>query len=387
MGDIMTQKLYDNDSYATEFDAVVLRCEKTGDLYKTELDRTLFFPEEGGQCSDKGTIDGKTIFHADLCGDTIYHYSTEPFCEGKTVHGKIDFKLRFRNMQNHSGEHIICGVAHKLFGCENVGFHLGDDYVTMDLSLPLSYEDIERIEYLANEAVFKNMPVTARYLTQEEIETETYRAKGDITENVRLVTIGDADKCACCAPHVKYTGEIGMIKILDAIHYKGGMRLSILCGFDALSDYNKRYKASKEISTLISVKQEDIAEGVRKLTEDISRLKIKLSEKTKQIIKSKIDSLAHTDRNICLFANDLDAGYLRLAANDLKEKTSGFAVVLTGSDEAGYRYIIISKEKDVSEITAKANSALKGKGGGKGNMSSGTFGVPQEEIQSFFKIN
>ncbi len=387
MGDIMTQKLYDNDSYATEFDAVVLSCEKAGDLYKTELDRTLFFPEEGGQCSDRGTIDGKAVCHAELCGDTIYHYSREPFEKGKTVHGKIDFKLRFRNMQNHSGEHIICGVAHKLFGCENVGFHLGDDYVTMDLSSPLSDEDIEKIEYLANEAVFRNMPVTARYLTEEEIKTETYRAKGDITENVRLVTIGDADKCACCAPHVKYTGEIGIIKILDAIHYKGGMRLNILCGFDALLDYNKRYKASKEISSMISVKQENIAEGVRKLTEDISHLKIKLSEKTKQIIKSKIDSLEYTDRNICLFANDLDAGYLRLAANDLKEKTSAFAVVLTGSDDTGYRYIIISDDKDIYEITAKANASLNGKGGGKGNMSSGTFGALQEDIESFFNNN
>lgn len=383
----MTQKLYDNDSYATEFDAVVLSCEKAGDLYKTELDRTLFFPEEGGQCADRGTIDGVDICHAELCGDTIYHYSSEPFEAGKTVHGKIDFKLRFRNMQNHSGEHIICGIAHKLFGCENVGFHLGADYVTMDLSLPLSDEDIEKVEYLANEAVVKNMPVSARYLTKEEIKTEVYRAKGDITENVRLVIIGDADRCACCAPHVKYTGEIGIIKILDAIHYKGGMRLSILCGFDALRDYNKRYKASKEISSMISVKQEDIADGVRKLTEDIAHLKIKLSEKTKQIIKSKIDTTEFTDKNICLFANDLDAGYLRLAANDLKEKTSAFAAVLTGNDETGYRYIIISKDKDVSDITAKANASLKGKGGGKGNMSSGTFGVSQEEIENFFKQN
>lgn len=380
----MTVKLYDNDSYATDFDAVVLKCEKCLDKYKTELDRTLFFPEEGGQCADKGTIDGVDICHVELCGDTIYHYSTMPFEVGKAVHGTIDFKLRFRNMQNHSGEHIICGIAHKLFGYDNVGFHLGDDYVTMDLDGLLSEEDIEKVEYLANEAVIKNMPVSARYLTDEEIKLETYRAKGDIKENVRLVTIGDVDKCACCAPHVKYTGEIGMIRILDAIHYKGGMRLNILCGFDALCDYNKRYKQAKEISSLISVKQEDIAAGVKKLTEDVANLKIKLSEKTKQIIKSKIESIEYTPNNICLFANDLDAGHLRLAANDLKDKTSAYAVVLTGNDKDGYRYIIISARRDVSDITAKANAALMGKGGGKGNMSSGTFSANEKEINTFF---
>ena len=387
MGDIMTVKLYDNDSYATEFDAVVLNCEKSDNLYKTELDRTLFFPEEGGQCADRGTIDGIDICHVELCGNTVYHYSLTPFEVGKTVHGKIDFDVRFRNMQNHSGEHIICGIAHELFGYENVGFHLGADYVTMDLSGPLSDEDIEKIEYLANKAVIRNMPVSTRYLTEDEVKNETYRAKGDIKENVRLVVIGDVDRCACCAPHVKYTGEIGMIKILDAINYKGGMRLNILCGFDALCDYNKRYKSSKEISAMISVKQEDIADGVRKLTEDMTNLKIKLSERTKQIIKSKIDSQEYTDKNICLFANDLDAGYLRLAANDLKEKTSSFAVVLTGNDDTGYRYIIISKDKDISDITAKANSSLNGRGGGKGNMSSGTFSASTREIEKFFAEN
>ncbi len=383
----MTIKLYDNDSYATEFEAMVIGCEKQDNLYKTELDRTLFFPEEGGQCADRGTIDGTPICHVELCGDTIYHYSETPFEVGKTVQGTIEFDVRFRNMQNHSGEHIICGIAHELFGYENVGFHLGADYVTMDLSGPLSDEDIEKIEFLANKAVVRNMPVSARYLTDEEVKTETYRAKDGITGNVRLVTIGDVDKCACCAPHVKYTGEIGMIKILDAINYKGGMRLNILCGFDALYDYNKRYKSSKEISAMISVKQEEIADGVKKLTEDIANLKIKLSERTKQIIKSKIDSTEYTDKNICLFANDLDAGYLRLIANDLKEKTASFAVVLTGSDEAGYRYIIISKDKDIADITAKANASLNGRGGGKGNMSSGTFGANGEEIEKFFINN
>ncbi len=381
----MTEKLYDLECYDTEFDATVLSCEALGDEYKIVLDRTLFFPEEGGQCADEGTIDGIDVCHVELCGDTIYHYLSSPFPEGAKVHGKINFALRFRNMQSHSGEHIICGVAHSLFGYDNVGFHLGKDYVTMDLNGPLTQDDINKIEYLANEAVVRNMPITARYLTEDEINTQTYRAKGSITNNVRVVTIGDVDRCACCAPHVKRTGEIGIIKILDAIHYKGGMRLNILCGFDALLDYGKRYMRSKEISSLISVKQEDIVEGVKKLQDDITNLKIKLGEKTKEIIKFKMDAIEETDKNICLFANDLDAGHLRLVANDLKKKAKGFAIVLSGDDDTGYRYIIISEDKDVSAITKEANLHLNGKGGGTGNMSSGTLRASMNNIKDFFK--
>lgn len=292
----MTIKLYDNDSYATEFDARVISCEKVGDIYKVLLDSTLFFPEEGGQSSDTGYLEDVEVIHAELAGDEIFHHTREPVCPGKKVHGKIDFAPRFRNMQNHSGEHIICGVAHKLFGYNNVGFHLGSDYVTMDLDGDLSPEDISLVEQMANRVVIENKPIEARYLSDEEIHTLEYRAKGDITENVRLVTIGDADACACCAPHVRSTGEIGMIKILDAVHHKGGMRLSILCGFDALADYNKILTQLKEISRCISVPRDNVSSGVKKLTEDITELKIKLGEKTRQIIDEKISKIEPTDR-------------------------------------------------------------------------------------------
>lgn len=380
----MTIKLYDADSYATRFEAVVVSCKKDGSQYKTVFNQTLFFPEEGGQCCDRGTVNGVEITHVELDGDTIYHYSDTPFEEGRTIVGEIDFKTRFRNMQNHSGEHIICGIAHKLFGCQNVGFHLGADYVTMDLDCVISEEDLQKIELLANEAVARNMPVTARYPSESELKDLDYRAKGEVCGNIRVVTIGDADCCACCAPHVKMTGEIGMIKILDAIHYKGGMRLSILCGFDALWDYRNRLEQTREISSLISVKQNEVADGVRKLLADVSNLRARLGEKNKQLAKLIIDKIEYTDSPLCIFLEDADASQIRRAANDAKEKTSAFAVVLTGNDEDGYRYIIISRDSDVNEITARANLELNGRGGGKGNMTSGTFRITSEKIKEYF---
>lgn len=380
----MTVKLYDEDSYLSEFSAVVLSCEKTDEKYRILLDKTAFFPEEGGQCSDRGTLGGANVYHVELSGDEIYHYCDYPLKAGEEAVGKIDFSLRFRNMQNHSGEHIISGLAHKLFGYENVGFHLGEDRVTMDLNGPLSEEEADRLELLANRVVYKNMPVYARYPKKEELENMEYRAKSGIDGNIRIVTVGDIDSCACCAPHVKNTGEIGIIKILDVMKYKGGVRLTIACGMDALSDYSKKHKQNVKISTLLSAKQEETFEAVNKLSETIGNLNIKLSEKDKIIAEHTVNSISFTDSNLCIFTDNNDMGFLRLVANDLKEKTSSFAAVLSGNDTDGYRYVIISAKKDISDFLNEANKALLGKGGGRGNMASGNFGATREEIMKFF---
>ncbi len=380
----MTIKLYDNDSHATAFEATVISCMKCDDGYKTVLDRTLFFPEEGGQCADKGTIDGVEITHVELLGDTIFHYSQKPFEVGKVVRGEIDYKTRFRNMQNHSGEHIICGIAHKLYGYENVGFHLGDDIVTMDLSGELTKEDVEKIEILANEAVARNMPVKTSYPTEEELKTMDYRAKGEIEGNVRIVEIGDVDACACCAPHVRFTGEIGIIKILNFERHRGGMRLTITCGLDAVKDYCHKHNINARISALLSVKQDETDKGVEKLLEDMNSLRGRLSEKTKQICELLAASVEATDKNVCLFCDDADADSLRLIANKLKDKTSAYGVALTGDDDNGYRYVIVTAAGEVSSFVKEANAALSGRGGGRGEMASGTFSAKREEIEKYF---
>lgn len=380
----MTIKLYDNDSYTKEFDAVVISCEKTDKGYKTLLDRTAFFPEEGGQCADRGEIDGAEITHVELRGDDIYHYSETAFETGSAVHGRIDFDLRFRNMQNHTGEHIICGIAHRLFGYNNVGFHLGADYVTMDLDGELTAEDLQKIETLANEAVYANMPVTCRYPSAEELKELDYRAKLDITENVRIVTVGDVDMCACCAPHVARTGEIGIVKILDAIRYKGGMRLNILCGSLAVEDYHQRYVRNAEISGLLSAKQQDIVPAVEKLLEDNNSLRQQLSEKNKMIASLISDSIQPSEGNICMYNSILTPDMLRLVANDAMNKAGGILVVLCGSDEDGYKYVMATSQGDISSCVKDANAALNGRGGGKGNMAQGSFAATLEEIEKYF---
>ena len=383
----MTIKLYDNDSYATSFDAVVIGCERAGDIYKTELDATLFFPEEGGQCADRGTIDGAEITQVELCQDTIYHYSAVPFEVGKTVHGEIDFCVRFRNMQNHSGEHIICGVAHKLFGYENVGFHLGPDNVTMDLSGELSGEDIEKIEYLANEAVARNMPVSARYLSCEEKKTEIYRAKGSIEGSVRLVTIGDIDKCACCAPHCETTGQIGLIKVTNVQNHRGGVRVNILCGKRAVADYTEKQNSVADISVQLSAKQNAVIDAVSRLKDENLRLKELGNTLQAQLLCNAVQALPSPEKSnhAILFVEIMNEIAIRNVINELVTKYQGFCAVFAGNDEGGYRFIIGSSTKDCRELAASLRSALQAKGGGSEPMIQGTIHSTRQEITNFFE--
>lgn len=381
----MTKKLYDSDSYLASFEATVLSCEDTKRGFKVLLNKTAFFPEEGGQCCDTGRLNGADVTYVELLEDKIYHYCSSPFSPGDTVLGEVDFSLRYRNMQNHTGEHILCGIAHKLFGCENVGFHLGADYVTMDLDKPLTQENLDEIELLANEAVYKNVPVYAFYPDKATLDATDYRSKTEIEGAVRLVNVQGYDMCACCAPHVAKTGEIGIIKILDWINYKGGVRLNILCGSDALKDYNERYLRNLRISNLLSVKQEDVCAGVERLQDEISSLRQQLAQKSRLIADMYAQRAEASNGNICIFADELTRDEMRLTVNALKEKAPGIAAVFCGCDGEGYSYIIGSDTIDLKLVAPELNKALNGKGGGNGQMIQGSVSAKKEDIEKYVK--
>lgn len=382
----MTIKLYDTDSYLTEFEAKVLSCKECEKGFEVILDQTAFFPEEGGQCCDKGCIDGIEVIDVQLSDDSIVHYLKEALEAGKTVKGKIDFKVRFRNMQNHTGEHIICGIAHEKYGYENAGFHLGEDTVTMDLDGPLTKEQIDEIEFLANEAVYKNLEVSACYPPEEELEKIPYRSKSEIQGKVRIVTIDGVDICACCAPHVSRTGEVGIIKIVDFFAHRGGVRITLLCGFDALCDYRQRYAQTLAISNMLSVKQHETADGVKKLLDDMGKLRGEISEKSKALAALYADSIDETKENVILFTT-LNRDEMRDIVNRGMKKCKGIVAVLSGNDTDGYGYIFGSENVKLKDFSKELNSALNGRGGGSDTMIQGNLGAKKEEIESFMKNN
>jgi len=379
----MTEKLYYRDAYTVAFSATPLSCEAAGDRYEVVLDRTAFFPEEGGQYADTGYIGKVRVEDAKEKDGVIRHITREPVTVGSALECRIDFDARYEKMQCHTAEHILSGLIHKRHGLDNVGFHLGDDYVTMDISGVLTRAELDEIEREANEVVYKNVEVTAVFPSPSELSALNYRAKLDITENVRIVNIGDVDSCACCAPHVSRTGECGLIKILDTEKLRGGLRMYITSGRRALEYFRALYSSASEISRQLSVPKEEIACGVEQLGAALAEERAAFKNYKLASARSRAAGVEHTDGNLVLHLPNLEGEELRVFASEAAAKVGGILVVLGGS-EGSYKYVIASNACDLRAASRDINAALGGRGGGSPSMIQGSFTAPLAEIESYF---
>ncbi len=381
----MTEKLYYQDAYIKDFDANVISCAEFDGGFEVVLDRTAFFPEEGGQSADRGTIDGIPVIDVREQDGIIYHVTATPLKTGARVHCALYFDERFMKMQCHTAEHILCGIIHSLYKLNNVGFHLGDKVVTFDLDGVLTREELDRAEELANNAVFANLPVTASFPTVQELENMDFRSKMEITDGIRIVRIGDVDACACCAPHVAYTGEIGMIKMLDFAKHRGGIRIQMVAGSRALFDYREKYSNVHRISAYLSEPQESTADAVLRATESIEEYKSRIKYQGLEIAALRARLTDPTDGNALYLLDGMNMDQLREFSNVAMKRVGGILIVLTGTD-GDYRYVIASEHVDVSGIIRDINAALGGKGGGKGNMVQGSFYTDLDSIKSYFHV-
>lgn len=389
---MLTEKLYENDSYLRDFTAQVLRCEPLGEGHKHPegcafgivLDRTAFFPEGGGQTADTGNLGSATVLDVQEIGGEIVHLTDSALTEGSEVRGVLNWEQRFRKMQNHTGEHLISGIVHTQFGYDNVGFHLGSDGVTVDFSGPLSEAELNFVEYIANRVVGLNVPVTVSYPTPAECAVLDYRSKLDLTENIRIVTIEGWDVCACCAPHVDRTGAVGGIKLLGSESWKGGVRVRMLCGLDALDDYRKRCDNTQRISNMLSVPQLESADAVWRLMQSVQTEREESARLRRALLDCKIAALQKTDGDLVLFEGDLDGNALRSLVNAGVPLCGGVCAAFSGSDEDGYRYIIGSAAKPLRAWSRELNAALNGRGGGSDQMIQGSVKATAEQIRTFF---
>jgi alanyl-tRNA synthetase len=383
-----TVRLFDAAPKASEFEATVLSCRENDDgKYLIILDKTLFFPEEGGQTCDTGYISDIEVSYVYEKNGVIYHTADKPLPEGISVTGRIYFPERFRKIQNHTAEHIVSGLIHRNFGYNNVGFHLSRDEMTADFDGELDDEALKLIENLANTAVFECHTVRGYYPTPDELERIEYRSKLDLKENVRIVEIEGVDRCACCAPHVQNTGEVGLVKILRAEKYKGGVRLYMKAGYDALEGYGYEYEQCRRISVAISAKHSSVAEGVERLLEEMDALKSRLSKMKREMMAMKLDSIEYTNGNLCIFDEDGDMLYLRNLVNEAKKRCGGICACFCGNDSDGYKYIISSTSVDLRALSREINSAIDGRGGGSVEMIQGSCKATREKIEKYFDFN
>lgn len=383
--EVMTRKLYYEDSFIKHFTATVVSCEPGREHFEVILDQTAFFPGGGGQQPDTGAMNMARVIGACERGEDVVHYVTAPMTVGSVVECRLNWNQRLRRMQNHSGEHVLSGIIHSKFGYENVGFHMGEDFVTVDYSGELTAGQVYDIERECNLAVAANAPIICRFPDRAELDAMEYRSKKELQGAVRIVEVTGYDRCACCAPHVSYTGQIGMIKLYSHTRHRGGTRLTMLCGMDALDDYNARCANISAISGLLSAKPMEVGHAAARLWKEHEALKYKMGGLYRRLTEIKIAALEETEGNIVIFESDLDMDSLRELINAAKDKCAGLAAGFLGSDEEGYRYIIGSRTADLRAKTKEINAAIQGKGGGKSEMIQGTATASEAEIRAYFE--
>lgn len=378
----MTEKLFEQDSYCRRFTAVVESCEADGDAFRTVLNRTAFFPEGGGQSADKGSLNGVPVLDVQREDDRIFHKTASALPVGAEVAGEIDWDLRYSRMQGHTGEHILSGVIHSLFGYNNVGFHLGDPIMTVDVDGPLKPADIEKIEQECNRAIYQNADVIASYPSEEELASLHFRSKIDLQEDTRIVTIGDVDCCACCAPHLAKTGEVGILKIINFYSYKQGTRMEIVAGINAFRDYSALNNVNRNLMKILSASRGEVEAAVQEQNSAFLALKNELKQLSRRLALYELDRVTYGDA-VCAMTKDLGFDELRYCANSLLESEYNTCVLLSKNEDGSINYVASSKTTDVRLITAKLNEAFCGKGGGKPNYVQGKLAAaPEREVQA-----
>lgn len=381
---MFTKRLYDENSYIREFDARVLSCEEGKNGYEVVLDESAFFPEGGGQPADQGFLNDVRVTDVRDKKDYVLHICSQSLKPGSLVHGRIDWERRFLHMQQHSGEHIFSGIVHRLHGYDNIGFHMGKDFVTVDFSGLLTEEEIAEAEKQANTVVLANERILAEYPCARELETLEYRSKKEIDGAVRIVTVPGADVCACCGTHVKRAGEIGPIKVTSSEHYKTGIRLTLEIGWRALEDYEEKHRNVKAISALLSVKPEETAAAVQKQQELMQELRLQNNGLKQRLFEMMVKEIPEGQEKTVIFEDGLNAVEIRKLADMLSERT-GLAAVFSGSDGDGYKYVVCSRQKDAAALGKDLNRELNGRGGGKNPMIQGSVQAEKAEIREFFE--
>ena len=379
-----TEKIYYQDAHQAAFQARVLSCQPGKHGYDVVLDRTCFYPEGGGQPGDTGFLSGVRVTDTHERSGEIVHFCEQPLAEGQTVDGQIDYERRFAFMQLHSGEHILSGVVHRRFGYENVGFHMGADFVTIDFSGMLTPEELSAVEAEANEWVWKNVPIEIAYPDAEALKTIPYRSKKELPGQVRLVRFPGSDLCACCGTHVTHTGEIGAVKILTVENFHEGIRLTMICGKRVMDYLNMVNDQNRQVSMKLSAKIGETAAAVARLQDENFRLKGQVNHMFDELCTVEAKNWEGAG-SVLIFHDGLEADQVRRMADAVMQKCSGCCAVFSANGDGSYKYAIGEQNGDLRQFTKEMNAALNGRGGGKPFFVQGSVKTSEDEIRQFFR--
>ncbi len=370
-GEKMSEKLFYKDAYIKEFDAECISCRKEGEYFAAVLDKTAFFPEGGGQTGDTGALNGVKVTDTQEINGEILHILEREIPLG-AVHGVLNWDKRFAKMQNHTAEHIVSGTVNKRFGLDNVGFHLGDGFVTMDYNGTLTKEDVLFLESEVNEILWRDLPVKAYF--PQNTDGIVFRSKIDIKENLRIVEIPGVDVCACCAPHVSSTAQAGIIKIINSEKHKNGVRLTMKSGAFALNEMRILQKNTERISHITSLPSENCADGVEKLAQKLKDAEFKIKDMQ---VKAVLRAAEESEKNY-MFVDD--ASLLKDAVNALKLKFGQPVFAFAGAGET-YRFMALCPDNVKEALQGKLNIRC----GGRDGMIQGSVAQTKEDIENALK--
>ena len=374
-----TNKLFYADTSLKEFSALVVDCFEGKQGFEVELDQTAFYPEGGGQAADRGTLGGIPVLHVHEDGDRVLHRLEKPLTVGETVEGIVDYDHRFDLMQQHSGEHIVSGIINARYGHHNVGFHMGWDSITIDFDGPIPAGDLAEIERLANEAVYKNVPLHIWTPSPAALPQVVYRTKRALPWPVRIVQVPGYDSCACCGLHVARTGEIGLIKLFSLVKFRQGVRIEMLCGKRAFDFLSRSHEQNRQVSGAFSAKILETGEAARKMNELLESQKRRIAELEQQIFRSVADRCEGRG-DVLLIRENLDSVGVRKLADLVAERCGGTAAVFSETADGGFSYCLIRKNGDLRSFNKELTAALNGRGGGKPECQMGTVRCDRKSI-------
>ena len=380
------ETLFELDPYLTHFTACVQSCVQSRKGWDVILDQTAFYPEGGGQPYDLGTLGGTSVLEVHEREGHVVHTCDRPLEPGSQVEGDIDWPRRFDLMQHHSGEHIVSGLAHAMYGCDNMGFHMGADVITIDLSVELTQDQVRELEAAANRYIWEDRPVQITYPSPEELAHLEYRSKKAIEGQVRIVSFPGADTCACCGTHVSSSGQVGLVKLLSCQKFRSGVRIELVCGGRAFAYLSQVWEQNRQVSNLTSAKMLETAPAVERLLGENQALKSRILT----LEDAHFAALAQQYQgagDVVLFEEDLKPDGLRRLTAAVQAACGGRCACFSGRDGQGYQYAIGQPGGELRPLVKELNQALQGRGGGKPDFVQGSVAAGRAEIEYFFQTH
>jgi alanyl-tRNA synthetase len=394
-----TTRLYYTDAYTTRFDATLLEITEHEGRPALLMDQSYFYPTSGGQANDLGTINGWPIIDV-VAGENgqVYHIlaalpGTEPGAIPGPVHGEIDWSRRYDHMQQHAGQHLLSQLFYRHFGMETLSVHFGESESTLDLdAATVTPAELAQAEAVANELVYAALPITAYFVTDDELARVPLRRPPKVSGEIRIVEIQGYDFSACGGTHVHNTAEIGPIKLLRQERRRGQTRITFLCGKRALADYLRKHDLLTQAAALYSADVAQVPELLARAQEQVKTLQHQVDDLMTQLLSYEVEEVAEeaimvgSRQVVVRHWENRPVDVLKTMANLLQERPNTIALLATTA--GGKATAIFARSADVDDhmgnLLRDALKAFGGGGGGRPEFAQGG-GVALEQVPALLE--